>query len=69
MKKICSYCKVVLEKGPEPASHGICAACLEVEIGKVRDLEAGRRDYISMVCPTRTPGLYYQMFGRRNRIG
>jgi len=27
MKKVCSWCGLVLEDGPEPITHGICPEC------------------------------------------
>ena len=43
MKKICAWCRCVLQDGPaEPVSHGICAGCAEryfkeeIEMKKIR---------------------------------
>jgi hypothetical protein len=33
-RKICGWCQKVLREGPDPASHGICPACLEQNFSK-----------------------------------
>ena len=37
MRKICAWCRVVLEEGPEPVSHGLCGPCLRRELATIRD--------------------------------
>jgi hypothetical protein len=41
-KIICAWCKKVEDEGTPgaPESHGICAACLKVEMGKLDKLVA-----------------------------
>jgi hypothetical protein len=33
-RKVCGWCQKVLREGPEPASHGICEACLQANFPK-----------------------------------
>ena len=46
---ICAWCKKVLEENPsetDAESHGICKACLEIEMAKLDAEDAEKRDCI-----------------------
>ena len=32
---VCAWCSKVIKDGTEPASHGICGACLELELSSI----------------------------------
>lgn len=38
MRKICAWCGLVLQEGPEPTSHGICESCAEKLIQKQKEV-------------------------------
>jgi hypothetical protein len=41
-KIICAWCKKVEDEGTHgaPESHGICAACMKVEMDKIKEVAA-----------------------------
>lgn len=39
IKKICAWCKTVLQEGDEPASHGICEMCKAIEMRKFKNIK------------------------------
>lgn len=41
---VCAWCKAVLSAGSDPASHGVCARCLQQHLGLAEEMvEAAER--------------------------
>ena len=56
---VCAWCKAVLSPGAEPASHGVCAHCLQRHLGleaeMVKAAEATRLPGVAAVKPGSDP--------------
>ena len=44
MKKVCAWCKKVIEEGDGETSHAICPVCLEKALKELNIIKAGGSD-------------------------